>query len=94
MKRRFYKLLCKVGYSFNQSILYLDDKITDYYKNYSANAHRGDYDLSLKVDYEYENARDLVKDFIKALLIKRGPYIKLDKFKSGLFNKTPTPFGP
>lgn len=42
------------------------DKITDYYTNYTANAHRGDYDISLKVDNEYENARDLVKEFINA----------------------------
>ncbi len=61
-----------------QDIIYLDngatslkpqcviDKMTDYYENYSANAHRGDYDISYKVDLEYENARDLVKDFIGA----------------------------
>lgn len=42
------------------------DKIVDYYENYSANAHRGDYDISFKVDMEYENTRDLVKDFIHA----------------------------
>ena len=30
------------------------DKITEYYKNYTANAHRGDYDISKKVDEEYE----------------------------------------
>ena len=28
------------------------DKMTDYYMNYSANAHRGDYDISYKVDLE------------------------------------------
>lgn len=61
-----------------QDITYLDngatslkpqcviDKIVDYYENYSANAHRGDYDISFKVDLEYENVRDLVKDFIGA----------------------------
>ena len=61
-----------------QDIIYLDngatslkpqcviDKMTDYYENYSANAHRGDYDISYKVDLEYENTRDLVKDFIGA----------------------------
>lgn len=61
-----------------QNIIYLDsgatslkpqaviDKITDYYTNYSANAHRGDYDLSLKVDYEFESARDEIKKFINA----------------------------
>lgn len=42
------------------------DKQVDYYENYSANAHRGDYDISFKVDLEYENTRDLVKDFIGA----------------------------
>ena len=40
------------------------DKINDYYLNYSANAHRGDYDISLKVDKEYEAVRDKVKEFI------------------------------
>jgi len=61
-----------------QDIIYLDngatslkpqcviDKVVDYYENYSANAHRGDYDISYKVDLEYENTRDLVKDFIGA----------------------------
>ena len=42
------------------------NKITDYYENYSANAHRGDYDISFKVDVEYENAREEVKNFINA----------------------------
>ena len=42
------------------------DKIVDYYENYSANTHRGDYDISFKVDMEYEETRDLVKDFINA----------------------------
>jgi len=61
-----------------QDIIYLDngatslkpqsviDNVVDYYENYSANAHRGDYDISFKVDLEYENVRDLVKDFIGA----------------------------
>lgn len=42
------------------------EKMVDYYENYSANAHRGDYDISLKVDMEYEETRDLVKEFINA----------------------------
>lgn len=42
------------------------DKMNDYYSNYSANAHRGDYDLSFRVDQEYENAREIVKNFINA----------------------------
>ena len=44
----------------------LSDSLTDYYNNYSANAHRGDYDISLKVDAMYENTRELVSDFINA----------------------------
>ena len=42
------------------------NKIVDYYENYTANAHRGDYDLSHKVDVEYENTREVVKKFINA----------------------------
>ena len=42
------------------------DKLNDYYNNYSASIHRGDYDLSYKVDLEYENTRKLVKEFINA----------------------------
>lgn len=44
----------------------LSDTISDYYNNYSANAHRGDYDISLKVDTLFENTRELVKNFINA----------------------------
>ncbi len=40
--------------------------INDYLTNYSANAHRGDYDISQKVDLLYEETRDIVKDFINA----------------------------
>lgn len=63
---------------FKEDIIYLDngatslkpkcviDKMVDYYTFYPANAHRGDYDLSYKVDQEYESTRELVKDFIHA----------------------------
>ncbi len=62
----------------NKDIVYLDngattlkpyilsESISDYYNNYSANAHRGDYDISLKVDNMYENSRELVRRFIGA----------------------------
>ncbi len=62
----------------SQNIIYFDNgattlkpkvvanTISDYYNNYSANAHRGDYDLSLKVDQKYEETRKLVKEFINA----------------------------
>ena len=62
----------------NKDIIYFDnsatslkpkkviDKMVDYYENYGANAHRGDYDISYKVDIEYENARDEIVEFINA----------------------------
>ena len=40
------------------------DAVNDYYLNYTANAHRGDYDNSLKVDIKYEEVRTKVKNFI------------------------------
>lgn len=61
-----------------QDIIYFDNgatslkpysvinSITDYYENYTANAHRGDYDISLKVDAAYETTRILVSEFIHA----------------------------
>ena len=42
------------------------DSITEYYNKYCANAHRGDYQTSLKVDNMYENTREKIKDFIHA----------------------------
>ncbi len=63
---------------YNQDIIYLDsgattlkpkilaDTLSDYYNHYSANAHRGDYDISLKVDTLFEKTRYLVSNFINA----------------------------
>lgn len=44
----------------------LSESISDYYNNYSSNAHRGDYDISVKTDTMYENTRKLVKELINA----------------------------
>lgn len=44
----------------------LSESISDYYNYYSANAHRGDYTLSLKASGEYENAREKVCNLINA----------------------------
>lgn len=61
---------------FKQNLIYFDngattlkpqkviDEVVDYYTNYTANAHRGDYDNSLKVDMKYEEVRTKVKNFI------------------------------
>ena len=40
--------------------------VCDYLTNYSGNAHRGDYDLSHEVDEQYENTREIVRQFINA----------------------------
>ena len=44
----------------------LGEAISDYYNNYSSNAHRGDYTLSIKASQKYEETRYLVKDLINA----------------------------
>ena len=42
------------------------NKMNEYYLDYNANSHRGDYDISFKVDDEIDYTRDLVKCFINA----------------------------
>ena len=42
------------------------DAIIKYYNEYTANIHRGDYSNSLKVSHLYDDARELVRSFIKA----------------------------
>ena len=87
---------------FKEDIIYLDngatslkpkcviDKMMDYYTFYPANAHRGDYDLSYKVDQEYENTRELVKDFIHAksleeIIFTSGTTESLNMLVNGFF---------
>lgn len=40
------------------------DKLNEYYNDYTANAHRGDYTLALEVDKAYEDVREKVASFI------------------------------
>lgn len=42
------------------------DAVVDYYSNYCANAHRGDYKISIKVDTVYEGVRSKIRKFINA----------------------------
>lgn len=42
------------------------DAVVDYLSNYSANAERGDYDLSHDVDMHFEGARETLRQFINA----------------------------
>lgn len=64
------------------------DAVVDYYTNYTANAHRGDYDNSLKVDIKYEEVRTKVKDFIhcdseKEVVFTSGATDSLNKIVFG-----------
>lgn len=68
----------------------LSETISDYYNNYSANAHRGDYDISLKVDTMYEKTRELVRKFINAkstneIVFTSGTTDSLNKIIFGYF---------
>lgn len=42
------------------------ERTVEYYEKYSANAHRGDYGISLKVDMAFEGVRESVAKFINA----------------------------
>lgn len=71
----------------------LPDAINDYYNNYSANAHRGDYDISLQVDNMYENTRKLVKEYINAssekeIIFTSGSTDAINKIVFGYFKNT------
>ena len=62
----------------NHRLVYLDnaattfkptavlDSIKDYYENYCANTHRGDYDIAHTADVKYDEARQIVANFIGA----------------------------
>ncbi len=65
-------------------------KISDYYTEYTANAHRGDYHISLKVDTEYELARNIVQEFINAkerseIVFTSGSTESLNYIATGFF---------
>ena len=68
---------------------YVINSITDYYKNYSANAHRGDYAISYKVDVAYESSRKKVADFINAdfeeVIFTSGATESLNMVAEGFF---------
>lgn len=68
------------------------DSIVDYYSNYCANAHRGDYKNSLKVDDAYEGVRDKIKKFINAsdrseIVFTSGATDSLNRVIFGYFGK-------
>ena len=65
-------------YLLSDSLIYFDngattlkpkcvvDNMVEYYSKYCANAHRGDYKTSLKVDSMYEEVRVKIRNFIHA----------------------------
>ena len=85
----------------NDNLIYLDnaattlkpnkviDAINDYYKNYSVNIHRGEYDLSFKADQAYEHARLTVANFInsdeKSIVFTKGTTDSLNMIVDGYF---------
>lgn len=62
----------------NEDIIYFDngattlkpkcvvDKMVDYYTKYTSNIHRGDYQNAMRTNEEYDQVREIVKDFIHA----------------------------
>ncbi len=86
----------------NANIIYFDngattwkpqcviDAIVAYYSEYTANAHRGDYNISLKVDMAYEKARETIAEFINAksveeVIFTSGATESLNMVVSGFF---------
>lgn len=86
----------------NQNLIYFDngatalkpkcvaEAVSKYYNEYSANAHRGDYNLSLEVDNAYEGTRKLIKEFINAkktkeIVFTSGTTDSLNKIIFGYF---------
>lgn len=71
-------------------------KIEEYYTEYTANAHRGDYKTSLKVDTEYELARNKVQKFINAksrkeIVFTSGATESLNYIATGFFSNVLEP---
>lgn len=84
----------------NSNIIYFDnaattlkptcviDKITEYYKEYSSNIHRGEYNIAIKAEEEYNKARMRVKNLIKAqrsseIIFTKGATDSLNKIVFG-----------
>ncbi len=67
------------------------DKVKEYYEEYSANSHRGDYDIGFRVDDEVDNTRVLVQEFINAkrkeeIIFTKNTTESLNEIVFGFFN--------
>jgi cysteine desulfurase/selenocysteine lyase len=95
MNRSDFPMLNNDIYYFDNGATTLKPKsviksVVDYYENYSANAHRGDYDISLKVDNAYEGVREKVRAFINAsksteIVFTSGSTASLNMIVKGFF---------
>lgn len=68
----------------------LSEATSDYYNNYSANTHRGDYDITLKADMMYDKTRKIIQKFINArdekeIIFTSGTTDSLNKIIFGYF---------
>ena len=77
----------------SQKPLSVINAISDYYKSYNANIHRGVYSISIKASEAYENAKIKIRDFINAgsekeIIFTRGTTeaINLIAYSYGLEN--------
>jgi cysteine desulfurase/selenocysteine lyase len=95
MKREDFPMLNSELYYFDNGATTLKprvviDAMNDYYEHYSANAHRGDYDVSLKVDEAYEGVREKVRALINAdraseVIFTSGATASLNMIVNGYF---------
>ncbi len=60
------KLIYLDNAATSQKPIQVIDAISDYYKRYNANVHRGIHTLSEEATTAYEETRELITDFIKA----------------------------
>lgn len=67
------------------------DSINNYYSNICSNVHRGDYEISIKADKMYEDARNNVAKFINAkpeeIVFTSGTTESLNMIVNGFFDK-------
>lgn len=68
------------------------NSMNDYYENYGANIHRGDYDASYKASEIYEQTREICRDFIGAaskdeIVFTSGTTDSLNKIIFGFFRQ-------
>ena len=95
MNRNDFELLNKNIVYFDNGATTLKPKcvkeaICNYYTEYTANAHRGDYSFSATVDSLYEGTREKIRDFINAketseIVFTSGTTNSMNMIVSGFF---------